>query len=62
MMSMSTYLVKLLDRRGKEFKSNKKDVSERLDTSSIYKDIVLAGFFWYIDPPDQRGSTGPLTS
>ncbi len=54
-------LVKLLDKLEKELRS-KEDASERLAASSIHKDVVLAGFFRCVDPPDRRGSAGPLTS
>jgi hypothetical protein len=55
-------LVKLLGRLEKELKSNEEDASERLAAPSIHKDMVLSGFFRCVNPPDWRGSAGPLTS
>lgn len=54
-------LVKLLDRLEKELKS-KEGASERIVTSSIHRDVILAGFFRCVDPPKWRGHAGPLTS
>ncbi|KAK1756460.1 acyl transferase/acyl hydrolase/lysophospholipase [Echria macrotheca] len=54
-------LIKFLDRLEKELKA-KEGASERLVASSIHRDMVLAGFFRCVDPPEYRGHSGPLTS
>jgi hypothetical protein len=56
-------LVKLLDRLEKELRvKTKAGTPERLVAAFIHRDLVLVGFFRYLDPPERWRHAGPLTS
>jgi len=56
-------LVKFLDQLERELRvSTQEGTSEQLVASLIHRNMVLAGFFRCVDPPEDRGLAEPLTS